>query len=87
MKKRILVVDDSQFLVTILASTLRNAGFIVDEASDVKEAVATLKTEGPPDLLIMDLNLPDMRGDEAVVALRKVPACQPRAKPSPAMVA
>lgn len=75
-KKRILVVDDSHFLVTILASTLRNAGYLVDEASDVKEAVFALKEKGPPDLLVMDLNLPDLRGDEAVKALRRAPACQ-----------
>lgn len=74
-KKRILVVDDSQFLVTVLSNTLRQAGYLVDDASEVKEALLSLRSKGPPDLLIMDLNLPDLRGDEAVAALRKVPAC------------
>lgn len=74
-EKRILVVDDSQFLVSILSSTLKGAGYGVTVAGDVREAVLSLKTKGVPDLLIMDLNLPDMQGDAACQAIRKAPAC------------
>ncbi len=74
-KKRVLVVDDSQFLTAILSSTLQGAGFEVRVAGTVKEAVQSLRTEGIPDLLVLDLNLPDLPGDQACKAIRKAPAC------------
>lgn len=75
MKKRILVVDDSQFLTSILSSTLAGAGFDVSTADDVREAVGSLRAEGIPDLILMDLNLPDLKGDQACAAIRRAPAC------------
>ena len=73
-RKRILIVDDSQFLVSIIATTLKGAGFDVSSAGDVREAVLSLKQEGIPDLLVLDLNLPDMQGDQACGAIRRAPA-------------
>lgn len=74
-RKRILVVDDSQFLASILSTTLQGAGYDCTLAHTVKAAVKSLKDDGVPDLVVMDINLPDMMGDAACAAIRRIPAC------------
>lgn len=61
MKQKILVVDDDKEIVRLLRGYLEKAGFEVLVAYDGGTAVHTLRRERP-DLLVLDLMLPDMDG-------------------------
>ena len=61
MSKRILAVDDSKTMRDMVAFTLRNAGFQVEEAEDGKAALGKLGG-AKFDLIITDLNMPNMDG-------------------------
>ncbi|MCA9923586.1 MAG: response regulator transcription factor, partial [Anaerolineales bacterium] len=61
VKQRILVVDDDKEIVRLLRSYLEKAGFEVLVAYDGGTAVHTLRRD-KPDLLVLDLMLPDMDG-------------------------
>jgi DNA-binding response OmpR family regulator len=58
---RVLVVEDDSQLRRIITSNLTARGHIVREAGDAAEALAALSQEHP-DLLILDINLPDRTG-------------------------
>jgi two-component system OmpR family response regulator len=70
---RLLVVDDEPTVRELLAATLRFAGFAVSSAATGAEAVAAASAE-PPDLVLLDVMLPDMDGFEVVRRLRAEPA-------------
>ena len=66
---RILVVDDDPVLLRALAINLRARHFDVETAGD--GATALRRAAGaPPDLVVLDLGLPDMEGTEVVAGLR-----------------
>lgn len=67
-----LVVDDDTLSREILNEYLRNQGFTFDEASDGDEAVRTVAQSTPYtyDIIIMDMRMPHMDGDEAARAIR-----------------
>lgn len=70
---RVLVVDDEEEVRSLLARTLRANGFQVDAAGTGQDALAAaLKT--PPDLLVLDLLLPDMSGWDVLARLRALHA-------------
>ncbi len=60
----VLVVDDSKFMRTVLRNTLHDYGYSVIEASDGEEAV-NLAVERDPDVITMDVVMPEMNGLEA----------------------
>ncbi|WP_274626223.1 response regulator transcription factor [Arvimicrobium flavum] len=66
---RILIVEDSDTLARGLLAVLKGDGYAVDVVGDGASAVAVLSTERF-DLVILDLNLPDMDGLEVLRALR-----------------
>ncbi|HEY0303631.1 MAG TPA: response regulator [Longimicrobiales bacterium] len=69
MLRTVLICDDAVFMRTMLSDILSHAGFsIVGEAQTGKEAVAKYK-ELQPDLVTMDIVMPDMGGIEAVRAI------------------
>ena len=70
MKRRVLIVDDEAQILRALRVVLRDEGFEVLPASDVREALdaASLK---PPDAAIVDLVLPDGDGIDVTRELRK----------------
>ena len=61
MTKKILVVDDEERLRTLLQSYLRQEGFEVVTATDGREALFMARQE-QPDLIILDLMMPEMDG-------------------------
>ncbi len=67
---RLLVVDDEATVRELLSATLRFAGFEVTSAATATEAVAAALAE-PPDLVLLDVMLPDMDGFEVVRRLRE----------------
>ncbi|RYE07773.1 MAG: response regulator transcription factor [Hyphomicrobiales bacterium] len=66
---RILVAEDNQTLASGLATVLRNAGYAVDVVSDGVSADAALST-ADFDLVVLDLNLPEMDGLDVLRAMR-----------------
>ena len=62
-KVRVLVVDDEEFLRSIVRERLEIAGYIVEEASNGKEALAMASNgRGPYDVLLTDVRMPIMDG-------------------------
>ncbi len=66
---RVLVVDDEPSIVDAVATSLRYEGFTVDEAMTGRKALARAQ-EDPPDLVILDVMLPDLDGLEVTRRLR-----------------
>ena len=67
--RRVLVVDDAPLIREIIARTLRTAGHTIDTATDGQEALAKFR-EGKWDLVITDLFMPHMNGEELAAAIR-----------------
>ncbi len=75
MKKKntkILLVDDEPDILEIVGYNLSQEGYVVFTAPNGKEAIAKAKKE-LPDLIIMDVMMPEMDGMEACEAIRKIP--------------
>ena len=72
---RILIVDDNPDERRIIATTLYYNGFETTEASSGMEAITSVKDD-VPDLIIMDVKLPDMNGFLAAEIIRAVPGCE-----------
>jgi two-component system cell cycle response regulator DivK len=70
MRKRALIVDDNANNLTLEKDLLEVAGFEVFTAEDASGGIAIARKE-KPDIVIMDVRLPDMRGSEAAIILRQ----------------
>src|SRR5512142_1129514 len=70
MAQTIMVVDDEKRLVSLVESYLNQAGYRVVTASNGKEALAVAARENP-DLIILDLMMPEMDGHEFTEVYRK----------------
>ena len=66
---RVLVVDDEPQILRALRINLRVRGYQVDTAASASQALATAGRH-PPDLVILDLGLPDVDGMEVIGGLR-----------------
>ena len=71
MSKTIMTVDDSASVRQMVSLTLKDAGYAVIEACDGKDALA--KLSGPVDMIVTDLNMPNMNGIELIRAVRATP--------------
>jgi len=69
---RVLVVDDTESARTVLARLLRSDGFETATASNGSEAITAVE-KSPPDLIILDLNMPQMDGLAVLQWLRDRP--------------
>jgi len=68
---RILVIEDNMDIATLLQSVLSSHDYHVDLADDLSALIAS--REHLPDLIVTDLLMPTMGGDEAVRRLRESP--------------
>jgi DNA-binding response OmpR family regulator len=73
---QILLVEDDQALASALSQTLRREGFVVNHVNRGQYAIDTVTSE-PPDVVILDLGLPDMDGTDVLKKLRKISADLP----------
>ncbi len=69
--KTILVVDDEPKIVKLVSDYLEHAGFSVRSAADGNSALSLARTERP-DLVVLDLGLPQLDGLDVTRALRRV---------------
>jgi two-component system phosphate regulon response regulator PhoB len=72
MSKRILVVDDEPDIMELVRFSLTQEGFLVDTAEDGATALAQVARR-VPDLVVLDLMLPDESGTEVCRKLRSTP--------------
>jgi len=70
MRRKAVVVDDNANNLMLEKDLLEVAGFEVFEAEDASSGIALARRERP-DIIIMDVRLPDMRGSEAARILRQ----------------
>jgi len=72
-KKRILAVDDEKHIVRLVEVNLQRAGFEVATAYDGREALEKVKQD-PPDLIVLDVMMPQLDGFSVLKALKQDPA-------------
>lgn len=72
MSKTVLVVDDSPTMRQMVAFTLSNAGFQVVEAEHGKDAMDKVAGGPKMDLVVTDLNMPEMDGIALIKELRQL---------------
>ncbi|MBN1806857.1 MAG: response regulator [Sedimentisphaerales bacterium] len=78
MSKSLLIVDDSATMRKIIMRTLQTAGLDIgstEEAGNGNEALEKLNTNAP-DIMLCDINMPEMNGPELVAKVRALPSCE-----------
>ena len=73
MAKIIFLVDDSITMLMSVKTTLEMNGFKVETAGDGVQALNKLKGGVKPDLIITDINMPNMGGMELIKNVRALP--------------
>ena len=76
MSSSVLVVDDAAFMRMMIRDILTKEGYVIHEAVNGRDAVEKY-TEVCPDLVTMDITMPEMNG---IDALREIRRSDPRAK-------
>jgi two-component system phosphate regulon response regulator PhoB len=69
MGARILAIDDEPDLLELVRVGLTQAGYVVETANTGEEALAALR-RAPPDLILLDVMLPDLSGTELCSRIR-----------------
>jgi len=70
-RTRILVIDDEPQIHRFLRAALEASGYAVERADTAGDGLAQVRTR-PPGLILLDLGLPDMDGQDALVQLRAI---------------
>lgn len=76
MAKIIMTVDDSASVRQMVGFVLKQNGYDVVEAVDGRDALQKLSGGQKVDMIITDLNMPNMGGVELVKGARALPACK-----------
>ncbi len=72
--RRVLLVDDSAFFRDLLAPLIKAAGYHVSAVASAAAALDTIKSGPPFDIVVTDIEMPEMDGFEFAAALRENPA-------------
>lgn len=75
MSYRIVAVDDNPVITQLISAVLGQAGYDVDALATGGEALVALQ-RNPPDLLLLDLQMPGLDGLEVLRILREQKVCQ-----------
>lgn len=70
-QKRILLIDDNQELIQVIAQLLKKEGYQVSVAIDGKSALDKIINE-PIDMVLLDLQLPDIKGEEILKKIKEI---------------
>lgn len=73
LARHILVVEDDRDIADLIAYNLKKAGFDVSVAVTGREAIASISARRP-DLILLDVMLPELSGTEVAIRLRSSPA-------------
>ena len=71
IKPKILVVDDSEFIVELIVTMLKNTGYVISKAYDGKQALEMIDAD-KPDLIILDVLMPKMTGFDLAEEILKI---------------
>lgn len=69
--KRVLVVEDDHDVNTLICRYLGQRSYHCDAAQSAAQALEQLERPGSPDLILMDLELPDMDGADLAVEIKR----------------
>ncbi|HEX6169220.1 MAG TPA: GAF domain-containing protein [Chitinophagaceae bacterium] len=69
---KILIVDDDDSIRSLLQQELGDAGYMIEEARNGKEALAAVRKQRP-DLIILDIMMPEMNGFDVAAVLKNDP--------------
>ncbi len=70
---RVFVIEDDAAIRRLLALLLTPAGYVVEQFATAEPALESIRSS-PPDLVLLDLHLPDMSGHEVLESIRSDPA-------------
>jgi len=71
MKSRVLIVDDEEPIRLLLDRVLQGAGYVTELAANGPEAIAAAEGSDSIELLVTDMMMPEMNGDEVARRLRR----------------
>jgi CheY-like chemotaxis protein len=71
-RRRVLIVDDEEPICRLVDRILVEGGYDTVIAPDADAAIGLVATDDPLDLLLTDLMMPDMNGDELARRIRQV---------------
>src|ERR1035437_3140740 len=74
-KRKILIVDDDNFLLDMYALKFSQNNFVVFTASSGSEAIKKLKEGLNPDIILMDIIMPEMDGFEMLAEINRENLC------------
>lgn len=72
MQQRVLIVEDDLLNRMLFSAVLAERGFLVEQVADERLALSTAEKFGP-DLIIMDIQLPNISGVDLIAALKADP--------------
>ncbi len=73
MARKILILDDSQSMRSLLGMTLKQMGFEVIDAEDAIDGMSKLKKNPDVELIFSDLNMPGKNGIEFIKSVKSDP--------------
>jgi DNA-binding response OmpR family regulator len=71
MAKKILIIDDENDTLNLLSTTLKVAGYQTAKANDGGSGIS-LMTEFEPDVIILDIMMPDQSGIDVLNTIKKI---------------